>query len=236
MKIDSRHVSPWAINMHRRGHDLDCRYDEKAFSSLPFLPCWSTPTSLTFNQSHHTIIHYKYLFYEISAQGCVVCPLPHTHKHIRTYAPPTSGKIVLVNEIRLNHALAFHQSLCDGCSPLIHGFHPIRLLPVCADMSNDPPYLAPHRAVDLRDNHRNRGSPLSITLSKNIHNHTRTRILNVWLLPPSSKVPILQHSIRMISMISWEVKKQLEGVCVCARVLSPPRYPRHLYLAGPTRH
>lgn len=118
--------------------------------------------------------------------------------HIRTYAPPTSGKIVLVNEIRLNHALAFHQSLCDGCSPLIHGFHPLWLLPVCADMSNDPPYPAPRRAVDLRDNHRNRGSPLSITLSKHIHNHTRTRIHNVWLLPSSSKVPILQHSLQMI--------------------------------------
>lgn len=113
--------------------------------------------------------------------------------HISTYAhaPPTSGKIVLVNEIRLNHALAFHQSLCDGCSPLIHGFHPLRLLPVCADMSNDPLYPAPRRAVDLRDNHGNRGSPLSITLSKHIHNHTSTRIHNIWLLPPSPKSPSL---------------------------------------------
>lgn len=207
MIIDSRHVSPWAKNMHRRGRDLDCRYDKEALFSLPFLHCWSTLTSLTFNQSHHTIIHYKYLFYEISAQGCVVCPLPHTHKHIRTYAPPISGKIVLVNEIRLNHALAFHQSLCDGCSPLIHGFHPLRLLPVCADMSNDPLYPAPRRAVDLRDNHRNRGSPLSITLSKHIHNHTRTSIHKIWLLPLSSKVPILNHCHRMISVQPPEKKK-----------------------------
>ncbi len=53
--------------------------------------------------------HYSlqvFVLWNLSPGVCCLSP-PHTHKHIRTYAPPTSGKIVLVNEIRLNHALAF---------------------------------------------------------------------------------------------------------------------------------
>lgn len=84
---------------------------------------------------------------------------------------------VLVNEIRLNHALAFHQSLCDSCSPLIHSSQPLQLLPVCADISNGLPYLTPRRAVDqpegqaLRD--KDRPQPLAIT-STQMHIYNRS--------------------------------------------------------------
>ncbi|KAK2876285.1 hypothetical protein Q8A67_020381 [Cirrhinus molitorella] len=82
-------------------------------------------------------------------------------------------------------------------------------------MSNDPLYPAPRRAVDLRDNHRNRGSPLSITLSKHIHNHTYTYTHTQRLAPPSflkSPDPETFPSNEFYPA-TGEEKKQLEGVC-----------------------
>lgn len=123
---------------------------------------------------HQSLCHYLlqvFVLLNLSPEVCCLSPqLTCIHAH-------TSSKTVLVNEIRLNHALAFHQSLCDSCSPLIHSSQPLQLLPVCADISNGLPYLTPRRAVDqpegqaLRD--KDRPQPLAIT-STQMHIYNRS--------------------------------------------------------------
>lgn len=149
--IDSRHVSPWAINMHRRGRDLDWRYEFFCIVDQP------PPSSRSIKVTTQLFIT-SICFMKSQPRGVLFVPSLCTHTH-RRLRPSHLGKIVLVNEIRLNHALAFHQSLCDGCSPLIHSFHPLRLLPVCADMSNDPLRPVPRWAVDLGDDHGTKDHP-----------------------------------------------------------------------------
>lgn len=101
-----------------------------------------SPTSIPSKSSCHYLLQ-VFVLLNRSPEVCCLSPqLTCIHAH-------TSSKIVLVNEIRLNHALAFHQSLCDGCSPLIHGSQPLQLLPVFSNISNGLPYLTPCWAVDL---------------------------------------------------------------------------------------
>lgn len=175
MISNSCHVSQRAIKMHWRGHDLGCRCTTRPSSVFALL----INAVLTGIQSKSSC-HYSLQVFVLWNLGPGVCCLSLWHIHAHTHLS-TSSKIVLVNEIRLNHALAFHQSLCDGCSPLIHGSYLLQLLPVCADMSNDPLYLTPCWAVDLRDNHRNQGSPPSIITTQNtfLITHRDTKYMHV---------------------------------------------------------
>lgn len=124
-----------------------------------------SPTSIPSKSLCHYLLQ-VFVLLNRSPEVCCLSPqLTCIHAH-------TSSKIVLVNEIRLNHALAFHQSLCDGCSPLIHGSQPLQLLPVCSDISNGLLYLTPCWAVDLPEGLALRDKyhlqPLAIT-STQIH-------------------------------------------------------------------
>lgn len=129
-------------------HSIFCIDDQGSPSSIP----------------SKSLCHYLlqvFVLLNCRLEVCCLSPqLTCIHAH-------TSSKIVFVNEIRLNHALAFHQSLCDGCSPLIHGSQPFQLLPVCSDMSNGLLYLTPCWAVDLPEGQalrdRDHLQPLAIT-------------------------------------------------------------------------
>lgn len=144
ISADHKHVE--------KGCDLRCRcLDED--SQLFCINDQGCPTSIPSKSWCHYLLQVFVLLNHSPEVCCLSPPLTCIHAH-------TSSKIVLVNEIRLNHALAFHQSLCDGCSPLIHGSQPLRLLPVCSDISNSLPYSTPCWAVDLPEV---QGSPPAIS-------------------------------------------------------------------------
>lgn len=143
-----------------------------------------SPTSIPSTSLCHYLLQ-VFVLLNRSPEVCCLSPqLTCIHAH-------TFSKIVLVNEIRLNHALAFHQSLCDGCSPLIHGSQPLQLLPVCSDISNSLLHLTPCWAVDLPKGQalrqKDHPQPLAITsIQIHIYNHSihipRSRRSKIFLL------------------------------------------------------
>lgn len=137
-------------------HSIFCSDDQGSPPSLP----------------SKSLCHYLLQVFVLLNHRLEVCCLSPQLTCIHAH---TSSKIVLVNEIRLNHALAFHQSLCDGCSPLIHGSQPLQLLPVCSDMSNGLLYLTPCWAVDLPEGQAQRDrdhlQPLAITSTQKHISH-----------------------------------------------------------------
>lgn len=167
---DLCHASLQAINMKKRGCDLRCRCQVED-SQLFCMDDQGIPTSIPSKSSCHYLLQ-VFVLLNRSPEVCCLSPqLTCIHAH-------TSSKTVLVNEIRLNHALAFHQSLCDGCSPLIHGSQPLQLLPVCTDISNSLLYLTPCWAVDLPEEQALRDEdhpqPIAIT-STYIHIYNQSK-------------------------------------------------------------